>query len=177
MKKLTFFIFVFFITFNSYAVEESPMAINIVDNPVSLNGTYEIERFVILKDKRIFIDSADHNSVSSSKGQVTIDLNITGNMVNSTLKMQMKGNIFAEGSAFAGYDFIFSSRVIPMPADTKEKKLTLEEKTSAIGLHYYKNENRIIWEIPFEQDKIIIMILDKESNTIKNLSRSKYMFL
>ena len=89
----------------------------------------------------------------------------------------MKGNIFAEGSAFAGYDFIFSSRVIPMPADTKEKKLTLEEKTSAIGLHYYKNENRIIWEIPFEQDKIIIMILDKESNTIKNLSRSKYMFL
>ncbi len=176
MKRLLPFIFIFF-AFNAYADSDNPMAINIVDNPVSLNGTYEIERFVILKDKRIFIDSSDHNSISGSKGQVTIDLNITGNMVNSTLKMQMKGNIFTEGSAFAGYDFIYFSRVIPMPVDSKDKKLSLEEKTSAIGLHYYKNENRIIWEIPYEQDKIIIMILDKESNTIKNLSKSKYMFL
>lgn len=177
MKKVITLFFVFISAFYSFAGNENPMAVNIMDNPVSLNGTYEIERFVILKDKRIFIDSADQNSISGSKGQVTIDLNITGNIVNSTLKMQMEGNIFTEGSAFAGYDFIFSSRVIPMPVDSKDKKLTLEEKTSAIGLHYYKNENRIIWEIPFEQDKIIIMILDKESNTIKNLSRSKYMFL
>lgn len=177
MKKVITLLFIFATAFYSFASNDNPMAINIIDNPVSLNGTYEIERFVILKDKRIFIDSADHNSISGSKGQVTIDLNITGNVVNSTLKMQMEGNIFTGGSAFAGYDFIFSSRVIPMPADTKDKKLTLEEKISAIGLHYYKNENRIIWEIPYEQDKIIIMILDKESNTIKNLSRSKYMFL
>lgn len=154
-----------------------PMTINITENPVSLNGTYEIERFIILKDKRIFIDSDDKNSITGSKGQVTVDLNITDNVINSTLKMQMKGNIFAEGSAFAGYDFIYSSRVIPMPADSKENKISLEDKISAIGLHYYKNENRIIWEIPFEQDKIIIMILDKESNKIKNLSHSKYMFL
>lgn len=177
MKKLITLLFIAAAAFPVFAGGNNPMAINIMDNPVSLNGTYEIERFVILKDKRIFIDSSDHNSITGSKGQVTIDLNITGNVINSTLKMQMEGNIFAEGSAFAGYDFIFSSRVIPMPLDTKEKKLTLEEKTSAVGLHYYKNENRIIWEIPFEQDKIIIMILDKESNTIKNLSRSKYMFL
>lgn len=177
MKKLITLLFIAAAAFPVFAGGNNPMAINIMDNPVSLNGTYEIERFVILKDKRIFIDSSDQNSITGSKGQVTIDLNITGNVINSTLKMQMEGNIFAEGSAFAGYDFIFSSRVIPMPADTKEKKLTLEEKTSAVGLHYYKNENRIIWEIPYEQDKIIIMILDKESNTIKNLSRSKYMFL
>lgn len=177
MKRLITLLFIAAAAFPVFAGGNNPMAINIMDNPVSLNGTYEIERFVILKDKRIFIDSSDQNSITGSKGQVTIDLNITGNMINSTLKMQMEGNIFAEGSAFAGYDFIFSSRVIPMPADTKEKKLTLVEKTSAVGLHYYKNENRIIWEIPYEQDKIIIMILDKESNTIKNLSRSKYMFL
>ena len=42
MKKIIFFVFIFFITYNSYAIEEGPMAINIVDNPVSLNGTYEI---------------------------------------------------------------------------------------------------------------------------------------
>ena len=154
-----------------------PMTINITDNPVSMNGTYEIERFVILKDKRIFIDSDDKNSVTGSKGHVTIDLNITGNVINSTLRMQMKGNIFAEGSAFAGYDFIYSSRVIPMLADSSENKINLEDKIAAVGLHYYKNENRVIWEIPFEQDKIIIMILEKESNKIKNLSHSKYMFL
>lgn len=177
MKRLITMLFIAAAAFPVFAGNNNPMAINIMDNPVSLNGTYEIERFVILKDKRIFIDSSDHNSITGSKGQVTIDLNITGNVINSTLKMQLEGNIFTEGSAFAGYDFIFSSRVIPMPADTKDKKLTLEEKTSAVGLHYYKNENRIIWEIPYEQDKIIIMILDKESNTIKNLSRSKYMFL
>lgn len=161
----------------AFADISEPMTINIQENPVSLNGTYEIERFVILKDKRIFIDSDDKNSITGSKGQVTIDLNITGNVINSTLKMQMKGNIFAKGSAFAGYDFIYSSRVIPMPADSKENKISLEDKIAAIGLHYYKNENRVIWEIPFEQDKIIIMILDKESNKIKNLSHSKYMFL
>lgn len=161
----------------SYADIDEPMTINIADNPVSLNGTYDIDRFVILKDKRIFIDSDDKNAITGSKGQVTIDLNITGNIINSTLKMQMKGNIFGEGSAFAGYDFIYSSRAIPMPFDTKEKKISLEDKISAVGLHYYKNENRLIWEIPFEQDKIIIMILDKQSNKIKNLSHSKYMFL
>lgn len=161
----------------AFAEISEPMTINIIENPVSLNGTYEIERFVILKDKRIFIDSDDKNSITGSKGQVTIDLNITGNIINSTLKMQMKGNIFEEGSAFAGYDFIYSTRVIPMPADNKKNKVNLEDKISAIGLHYYKNENRAIWEIPFEQDKIIIMILDKTSNKIKNLSHSKYMFL
>lgn len=161
----------------AFADISDPITINITENPVSLNGTYEIERFVILKDKRIFIDSDDKNSITGSKGQVTIDLNITGNVINSTLKMQMKGNIFTEGSAFAGYDFIYSSRVIPMPADSKENKINLEDKIAAVGLHYYKNENRVIWEIPFEQDKIIIMILDKESNKIKNLSHSKYMFL
>ncbi len=174
MKKLLVILAI--VTINLYAyAETNTMAVNIKDNPVSLNGTYEIERFVILKDKRIFIDSADTNTITGSKGQVTIDLNITNNIVNSTLKMQMKGNIFKKGSTFAGYDFIYSSRVIPLQIDDKNK--SLENKITAIGLHYYKNENRIIWEIPFEQNKIIIMILDKESDTIKNLSKSKYMFL
>ncbi len=176
MKKTALFLTILLTYFVSYA-NTNTMAVNITDNPISLNGTYEIERFVILKNKNIFIDSADNHAVSSSKGQVTIDLNITNNSISSTLKMQMKGNIFGKGSAFAGYDFIYFSRIIPMPVDKDNKKLSLLEKTSAVGIHYYKKENRIIWEIPYEQDKIIIMILDKESDTIKNLSKSKYLFL
>ncbi len=176
MKRIIIFL-VFILTVIPAFADTNIMTVNILDNPVSLNGTYEIERFVILKNKHIFIDSADHNTVTDSKGQVTIDLNITNNSINSTLKMQMKGNIFTKGSAFAGYDFIYMSRIIPMPQDKNNTRLSLEEKTSAVGLHYYKEENRIIWEIPYEQDKIIIMILDKESDTIKNLSKSKYFFL
>lgn len=153
-----------------------PMTINITDNPVSLNGTYDIKRFVIIKDKHIFIDSEDKSSVTSSKGQVTIDLNITNNMITSILKMQMKGSIFAVGSAFADYDFIYSSRIIPM-ANSNDNQTDLENKISSIGMHYYKDKNRIIWEIPFEQDKIIIMELNKKSNKIKNLSNSKYIFM
>lgn len=176
--RIILVLLVIFVNFsNAFADIASPMTINITENPVSLNGTYSVKRFVILKDKHIFIDSEDKNTITGSKGQVTIDLNITGNMINSTLKMQMKGNIFTEGSAFAGYDFIYSSRVIPMPLNNDNKTISLEDKISAVGLHYYKNENRIIWEIPFEQDKIIIMILDKESNKVKSLSHSKYIFL
>lgn len=51
----------------AFAEISEPMTINIIENPVSLNITYEIERFVILKDKRIFIDSDDKNSITGKE--------------------------------------------------------------------------------------------------------------
>lgn len=181
MKKLTALLLFIFTCSTAFADItdfinglEKPMKVDIANNPVSLNGTYEIERFVIVADKRIFIDSIDKRAVSASKGHVTIDVNITKGEVKSTLKMQMKGSIFSPGSAFAPYNFIYSNRIIPMSTD---KNKSLEEKTADIGMHYYADENRLIWEIPFEHNKIIIMVLEKESDKVKKINDSKYMFL
>lgn len=162
----------------SEIITDKPMPVNIEANPVSLNGTYDIERFVIIGNKSIFIDSGDRKTVDGSKGEVTIDLNITGNKITSVLKMQMDGNVFKTGSVFADYGFIFTKRMIPLEESSPdEKKISLEDKLSAAGLHYYAKENKLVWEIPFENDKIIIMVLDKGSNKIKNLTNSKYLFL
>lgn len=181
MKKITAFLLFIFVYSTAFAditdfIDglDKPMKVDIANNPVSLNGTYEIERFVIVADKKIFIDSSDKQAVTAGKGHVTIDLNITKGEIKSTLKMQMKGNIFSSGSAFAPYNFIYSNRIIPISTD---KNKSLEEKTADVGLHYYTNENRLIWEIPFEQNKIIIIVLEKESDKVKKINNSKYMFL
>lgn len=152
--------------------DPKPMPIDLINNPISVTGTYEIERFVINDGDNVFLDSDNDYVVVEDRGEMSINLNMASNVIDMAFRMQMTGPSFAKNSAFAPYAFIYENKTISIPADGKN----MMEKLEKIGIHVYEHD-KIVWEIPFEGTKTIILILEKESDRVRKISNSKYLFL
>lgn len=152
--------------------DPKPMPIDLVNNPMSITGTYEIERLVINDGDNIFLDSDNDYTVVDDRGEMSINLNMASNAIDMAFKMQMTGPAFAKNSAFAPYSFIYENKTINIPADGQN----MMERLGKIGIRVYEHD-KIVWEIPFEGTKTIILILEKESDRVKKITNSKYLFL
>lgn len=153
--------------------DPKPIPIDLYHNPASVSGTYKIDRIVIKEGEEVILDSNKDYAVTDDKGEMAIDLNIAAQTISMNFKMQMSGPVFTKGSALARYSFIYENKTIAF--DTATKK-TWEEKLAALGLHVYSHDTAV-WEIPFESSKTLVLILEKENDKIKKLSKSKYLFL
>lgn len=154
--------------------DPKPVPIDLYNNPLSLNGTYDIERFVINEGDSVILDSDNDYAVDDDRGETTVNIDMTDNTINLTFKMQMAGPAFNKGSQLVKYSFIYKNITVAIP-ETKNGA-GLAGSLEQIGLHVY-GMSQLAWEIPFEGNKTIILILEKESDKIKNISNSKYIFL
>lgn len=154
--------------------DPKPIPINLQYNPLSISGTYDIERFVINEGDNVVIDSDNDYAVDDDRGEAAININTTTNTINLAFRMQMSGPAFNKGSHLAKYSFIYKNITIAIPQNDNVSMIT--DRLEQIGLHVY-GMDQLAWEIPFEDNKTIILILEKESDKIKNISNSRYIFL
>lgn len=162
------------LTASAYAsdlFESKPMPIDLAYNPISMNGTYDIDRLVIREGDRTVLDSEDDYSVRDDKGEATVVFNQATNTIDVVFKMQMSGSVFQKGSALAKYAFIYEKRSLTLPAGGE-----MLERINKAGMSAYDHDEIVI-ELPFETGRKLILLLDKETDKVIPVSNSKYLFL
>ena len=168
--------FVFLANFNVSLAEESifeiiapePTQIDLNNNPTSLNGTYSIDRAIFQKDNEHFLDTEDDFIVYDHKGEVSIFLDKNNATLRITFKHQMKGEAFMKDALLEPYEFIFYDKTIRVTQPFSS------EAFAKLGLHVY---NMPIWELPYENNVNIVLVLKKESDEPKEIKNVKYLFL
>lgn len=151
-----------------------------LDNVSSYNGTYQIERFVLLTKNKVLIDTSNAEEVESFKGELTIELNKMTKIIDSTFKFQFKEKnpvVINNKIKKNPYEYIFFKRKIELVKDIYADSSNIKDNIVDAGLHYYKDENKLLWEFPLTKHKRAIVILEKTSNNIKNIKDFKYPLL
>lgn len=146
------------------------MDINLAALPTSINGTYEIDRFVIKEGDKIVLDSKNDFAVADDKGFLTINMNI-----GKDITLEMAYNIQMVGPAFQNpelkkYEFVYDKKTFTIPY-TQGKPIS--EALSSIGMTVYDHED-VYWELPFENNKKLFLKIEKESDNIMLLTNKPY---
>ena len=89
-----------------------PVPISLTD-PLSFNGTYEVERLIIRNGDNTLLDSDNSYDVYDDKGVATINMKISQNNVAVDLiyKMQMAGPAFKRPE-ISNYAFYMTARLL-----------------------------------------------------------------
>ncbi len=149
--------------------------IDVVSNPNSINGFYEIDRMVIKKGDVTILDSEDDDGrdapIDDSKGELSLKLNSSGNTLSATYKHQMQGNIFKSNPELAKYMYVYDKINMSVPSG----KTALEQLTSA-GISIYDKDD-ILWEIKLDDGHTMILVLEKEHDDTKDIVDRKYLLL
>ncbi len=153
--------------------ETKPMPIDPDNNPVSVSGTYDIERLIIKDGNNVILDSEDDRAVDDDRGEACIILNMESRTLNISFKMQMTGSVFKKGSYLAPYSFIYDKAGFNLPLEANEP---LGESLEKNGITIYTMKD-VKFEMPFDGGKTLILFLEKDSDKIKEVSSSRYMFL
>ena len=158
---------------------KKPTSISI-DNISSYEGTYQIERLVILTKDNVILDTNNRNVVKSYKGELSIEINQMTKVIDSTFKFQFREkelkNINSKQKKNP-YEYIYFSRKIDLVKDIYADSTNIRDNIINAGLHYYAEEKKLIWEFPLTKQKRAIVILEKISDKIKNIKDFKYPLL
>lgn len=150
--------------------EPTPISLQ---NPTSFNGTYEIERLIIREGDKLILDSDNDYEVYDDKGVATINLKLSANTVAVDLiyKMQMVGPAF-ENTEISKYGFIYDSQTF---SAKKNNNMSLSKALTSIGMTVYDHED-LIWEMPFENGKSLILKLEKKSDIATIIDKKPFIY-
>lgn len=137
-----------------------PVPISLTD-PLSFNGTYEVERLIIRNGDNTLLDSDNSYDVYDDKGVATINMKISQNNVAVDLiyKMQMAGPAFKRPE-ISNYAFLYDSQTFTAQ---RPSGISLSKALSSIGMTIYDHED-LIWEMPFEKGCTLILKLEKKND-------------
>lgn len=176
-KIITAVLLTLFITNTAFAVkykkmgEPAPISLT---NPTSFNGTYEVERLIIRDGDKLILDSDNDYEVYDDKGIATINMKLNANTVAVDLiyKVQMVGPAF-ENQNISKYGFMYDSQTFTAqkPANT-----SLSKALSSIGMTIYDHED-LIWEMPFEKNKSLILKLEKKSDISTIIDKKPFIYV
>lgn len=154
-----------------YTGKPTPIALT---NPLSFNGTYEIERLIIRNGDNLMLDSDNSYDVYDDKGIATINLKISKNnvAVDIVYKMQMVGPAF-ERSDISKYGFLYDSRTFTAE---RPNNMPISKALSSIGMTIYDSED-LIWEMPFENGYTIILKLEKKSDIATIIDKKPFIII
>ncbi len=174
MKKTLLFIALATIaTANIAVARDHYTKINVVANPASLNGTYEIDQLLIKKDGVTLLDSEDDDGrkapIDDSRGDMTI--NLSGDALTVTYKMQIEGKIFESDASLKQYEYMYDTVSIQLPAGA-----SLAERLETVGVMIY-DKDELFLKLVLEDGNTAIFRVEKELDEIKELKNSKYKFL
>lgn len=146
------------------------MDINLAAMPTSINGTYEIDRFVIKEGDKIILDSDNDFAVADDKGYLTINMTVGKEITLEMIyNMQMVGPAF-QNPELAKYNFLYDKQTFKMPYTQGQ---SISAALSTIGMTVYDHED-VYWEMPFEKGKRLFMKIEKESDNIMQLTNKPY---
>lgn len=146
------------------------MDINLAAMPSSINGTYEIDRFVIKEGDKIILDSDNDFAVADDKGYLTINMTIGKEIsLEMIYNMQMVGPAF-QNPELQKYGFLYDKKTFKIPYTQGQP---ISTALSTIGMTVYDHED-VYWEIPFDNGKRLFMKIEKESDNIMQLTDQPY---
>lgn len=156
-----------------YKYTGRPMPINLT-NPLSFNGTYEIDRLIIRNGDNLMLDTDNSYDVYDEKGIATINLKLSNNnvAVDIVYKMQMVGPAF-ERNDISKYSFLYDSRTFTA---SRPDKMPISKALSSIGMTIYDYED-LIWEMPFENGYTIILKLEKKSDIMTIIDKKPFIII
>lgn len=157
----------------TYKYTGKPTPINLT-NPLSFNGTYEIERLIIRDGDNLLLDSDNSYDVYDNKGIATINMKINNNNIAVDLiyKIQMVGPAFKRAE-ISNYTFLYDS--ITVPAE-RPNNMPISKALSSIGMTIYDYED-LIWEMPFEKGYTIILKLEKKSDITTIIDKKPFIII
>lgn len=157
----------------TYKYTGKPTPINLT-NPLSFNGTYEIERLIIRDGDNLLLDSDNSYDVYDNKGIATINMKISNNNIAVDLiyKIQMVGPAFKRAE-ISNYTFLYDS--ITVPAE-RPNNMPISKALSSIGMTIYDYED-LIWEMPFEKGYTIILKLEKKSDITTIIDKKPFIII
>lgn len=157
----------------TYKYTGKPTPINLT-NPLSFNGTYEIERLIIRDGDTLLLDSDNSYDVYDNKGIATINMKISNNNIAVDLiyKIQMVGPAFKRAE-ISNYTFLYDS--ITVPAE-RPNNMPISKALSSIGMTIYDYED-LIWEMPFEKGYTIILKLEKKSDITTIIDKKPFIII
>ncbi len=176
MKKIILFSFliisiysVSFAQTNRYTSVPMPLSLA---NPLSFNGTYEVDRLIIRNGDDTLLDSENVYDVYDDKGVATINMKISQNSVAVELiyKMQMVGPAFKRPE-ISKYSFLYDNQVFTA---NRPKNMPLSKALSQIGMTIYDHED-LIWEMPFEKGYTLIMKLEKKTDISTIINKKPFI--
>lgn len=177
MKKVLLFLLFVLLTTTplhaQYKYTGKPTPISLT-NPLSFNGTYEIERLIIRNGDSLLLDSDNSYDVYDDKGIATINLKISNNnvAVDVIYKMQMVGPAF-QRSDIAQYNFLYDNRTFTA---NRTNNMPISKALSSIGMTIYDYED-LIWEMPFEKGYTIILKLEKKSDIATIIDKLPFIII
>lgn len=146
------------------------MDINLAAMPTSINGTYEIDRFVIKEGDKILLDSDNNFAVADDKGYLTINMTVGKEITLEMIyNMQMVGPAF-QNPELQKYSFQYDKKTFKIPYTQGQP---ISAALSSIGMTVYDHED-VYWEMPFENGKRLFMKIEKESDNIMQLTDKPY---
>lgn len=150
-----------------------PVPISLTD-PLSFNGTYEIERLIIRNGDNTLLDSDNSYDVYDDKGIATINMKISQNNVSIELiyKMQMVGPAFKR-SEISNYSFLYDSQIFTAQ---RPQGISLSKALSSIGMIVYDHED-LIWEMPFEKGYTLILKLEKKNDISTIIDKKPFIII
>lgn len=153
-----------------HKMKRGKMPINLAAMPTSINGTYEIDRFVIKEGDKIILDSDNDFAVADDRGFLTINMT-----VGKEIKLDMVYNMQMAGPAFQNpelqkYSFTYDKQTFKIPY---KEGSPISEALSSIGMTVYDHED-IYWQIPFEKGRKLFLKIEKESDSIMELTNRPY---
>ena len=178
MKKHILF-FLVFIVINStcyaqiYSYGGKPAPIDL-KNPLSFNGTYEVERLIIRDGDTLLLDSDNSYDVYDDKGIATINMKINNNniAIDFIYKMQMVGPAFKRAD-ISNYSFLYDSQKF---STTKQPNTPLSKALTSIGMTIYDHED-LIWEMPFEKGYTLILKLEKKNDISTIIDKKPFIYI
>lgn len=150
-----------------------PVPISLTD-PLSFNGTYEVERLIIRNGDTTLLDSDNSYEVYDNKGIATINMKISRDNVAVDLiyKMQMVGPVFKK-SEVANYSFLYDSQTYTAK---RPQGMPLSKALSSIGMTIYDHED-LIWEMPFEKGYTLILKLEKKTDIATIIDKKPFIII
>ena len=178
MKKLILFSLlivsfysVCFAQTNIYTAVPAPISLT---DPLSFNGTYEVERLIIRNGDNTLLDSDNSYDVYDDKGVATINMKISQNnvAVDFIYKMQMVGPAFKRAD-ITNYSFIYDSQTFTAQ---RPSGMSLSKALSSIGMTIYDHED-LIWEMPFEKGYTLILKLEKKNDISTIIDKKPFIII
>ncbi len=150
-----------------------PVPISLTD-PLSFNGTYEVERLIIRNGDNTLLDSDNSYDVYDNKGIATINMKISQNNVAVDLiyKMQMVGPAFKRPE-ISNYSFLYDSQTFTAK---RPSGMSLSKALSSIGMTIYDHED-LIWEMPFEKGYTLILKLEKKNDISTIIDKKPFIII
>lgn len=178
MKKIILFCLLIISIYSAAFAQNSryagvPVPISLTD-PLSFNGTYEIERLIIRNGDNTLLDSDNSYDVYDEKGVATINMKINQSSVAVDLiyKMQMVGPAFKRAE-ISNYSFLYDSQTFTAQ---RPSGMSLSKALSSIGMTIYDHED-LIWEMPFEKGYTLILKLEKKNDISTIIDKKPFIII